>query len=178
MVFCDLWRNYQIMENVFIEMLNQHQGILYKVCNLYGQDQEDKNDLFQEIVLQLWKAFPSFRNASKPSTWMYRVALNTAITNFRKESRKPGSRSLSDREFQIPDICSFGEEKEKISLLKKAIACLTEIERAIILLYLEEKSYEEISEIIGLSRSNIGVRINRIKTKLEKIIKSEGYEYR
>ncbi|WP_205945887.1 RNA polymerase sigma factor [Pedobacter hiemivivus] len=167
-----------MMEKVFVEMINTHRGIIFKVCNLYGASQEDKNDLFQEIVLQLWKAFPSFRSESKQSTWMYRVALNTAITIFRKESKRPERMSLSGEEFQIPDMSTFSDSDEQISMLNRAILGLTEIERAIILLYLEEKNYEEISEIIGISKSNVGVRINRIKIKLEKIIKSDRYELR
>jgi RNA polymerase sigma factor (sigma-70 family) len=166
------------MEKVFVEMINTHRGIIFKVCNLYRANQEDKNDLFQEIVLQLWKAFPSFRSESKQSTWMYRVALNTAITIFRKESKRPERMSLSGEEFQIPDMSTFSDSDEQISMLNRAILGLTEIERAIILLYLEEKNYEEISEIIGISKSNVGVRINRIKIKLEKIIKSDRYEFR
>lgn len=166
------------MEHLFVEMINRHRGIIYKVCNLYGLDQEDKNDLFQEIVLQLWSAFPSFRQESKQSTWMYRIALNTAVTNFRKASKRPERREISADEFQIPDLGAYPEEDEQMTLLKRAINCLTEIEKAIILLYLEEKSYEEISEIIGISKSNTGVRITRIKVKLEKIIKSDSYELR
>ena len=161
------------MEQLFVEMINTHRGIIYKVCNLYGLEQEDKNDLFQEVILQLWRAFPSFRQESKPSTWMYRIALNTAITNFRKESRRPESKGISADEFQIPDLGTYSEENEQMSMLKQAIDALTEIEKAIILLYLEEKSYEEISKIIGISKTNVGVRINRIKIKLEKIIKRE-----
>lgn len=167
-----------MMEHVFVEMINRHRGIIYKVCNLYGLDQEDKNDLFQEVVLQLWKAFPAFRQASKQSTWMYRIALNTAITNFRKASKRPERRGISAEEFQIPDLGAYPEEDEQMTLLKRAINCLTEIEKAVILLYLEEKSYEEISEIIGISKNNAGVRIARIKIKLEKIIKSDRYELR
>lgn len=159
-------------------MINRHRGIIYKVCNLYGLDQEDKNDMFQEIVLQLWKAFPSFRQESKQSTWMYRIALNNAITNFRKTSKRPDRRGISADEFQIPDLGAYPEEDEQMSMLKRAINCLTEVEKAIILLYLEEKSYEEISQIIGISKSNVGVKISRIKIKLEKIIKTDRYELR
>lgn len=166
------------MEQVFIEMINKHRGIIYKVCNLYAVSREDKNDLFQEIVLQLWQAFPSFREESKQSTWMYRIALNTAITNFRKESKRLERREISADEFQIPDLGAYTEEDEQMFMLKQAIEALTEVEKAIILLYLEEKNYEEISEIIGISKTNVGVRINRIKIKLEKIIKTDRYELR
>ena len=160
------------MEKDFVDMINIHRGIIYKVCNLYCNDEEDKKDLFQEIVLQLWKAFPSFRNESLNTSWMYRVALNTAISNFRKESKKPDRKSISDADFQIPDVSFYAEENEQLNLLKQAIEKLSAIEKAIIMLYLEDKSYDEIAEIVGISNSNVGVRLNRIKTKLEKIIKS------
>lgn len=159
-------------------MINTHRGIIYKVCNLYGYEKEYQQDLFQEIVLQLWKAFPSFRNESLRTTWMYRVALNTAISNFRKEGKKPVKQSISHAEFQIPDISQFQDEHKNLSLLKQAIQHLTKIEKAIIILYLEEKSYDEISEITGITKSNVGVKLNRIKRKLETIIKSVNHEPR
>ncbi|WP_394992703.1 RNA polymerase sigma factor [Emticicia sp.] len=160
------------MEKDFVEMINVHRGIIYKVCNLYCHDEEDKKDLFQEIILQLWRAYPSFRSESMNTSWMYRVALNTAISNFRKESKKPDRKSISDAEFQIPDMNFYTDENENMNLLNQAIEKLSEIEKAIIMLYLEEKNYNEIAEIIGISHSNVGVRLNRIKIKLEKIIKS------
>ncbi|MBC7902194.1 MAG: sigma-70 family RNA polymerase sigma factor, partial [Gemmatimonadaceae bacterium] len=134
-------------------------------------------DLFQEIVLQLWRSFPAFRRESSGSTWIYRVALNTAISNFRKESRKPGTLALGMLEFQIPDMSSGGAGTENLLFLNQAIQELTEVERAVILLYLDEKSYDEIGEIIGISISNVGVRINRIKKKLQKHIKINSNEY-
>lgn len=161
------------MEKQFVDMINKHRGIIFKVCNLYCDDAEDKKDLFQEIVLQIWRSFRSFRNNSQPSTWMYRIALNTAISNFRKESRKPERFAISDRELQIPDIDDWAEKNEKRSLLKQAINQLSQIEKAIVMLYLEEKSYDEIAEIIGITRSNVGAKLNRIKSKLEIIIKDK-----
>jgi len=162
------------MEKAFLDMLNAHRGIIFKVCNLYCDDGEDKKDLFQEIVLQLWKSFGSFRNESLLSTWMYRVAFNTAISNFRKEIRKPERKSISVAEFQIPDMDEFSRETENLGLLKNAINQLTEIEKAVIMLYLDERTYEEISEIVGITKSNVGVRLSRIKTKLEAMIKKES----
>lgn|SRR5690606_5751127 len=161
------------MEREFIEMIKTHKGILYKVSNLYCHDAEDRKDLFQEMVLQLWKSFPNFRKDSESSTWMYRVALNTAISNFRRDRKRPERRSISDDEFQIPDFTDFSDENENLSLLKGAINQLTKIEKAIIMLYLEEKTYQEISEIIGITRTNVGVKLYRIKIKLEKIIKNK-----
>ncbi len=154
-------------------MINNHRGIIFKVCNLYFYKNEDKKDLFQEIVFQLWKSFPGFRNEAEKSTWMYRVALNTVISNFRKESKKPERRSLSTSELEIPDIHDLSTESDRQNILTLAIEQLTKIEKAIIMLYLEEKSYTEISDIMGITHSNVGVKLNRIKIKLEKIIKTK-----
>lgn len=158
------------MEKVFIEMINQHRGTIFKICNLYCHDAENRKDLFQEIVLQLWKSYPAFRKESNINTWLYRVSLNTAISNFRKESKKPGNAFFSDELLMIPDIPYFSDEKEKLGLLHLAIDRLTEIEKALIMLYLDEKTYDEIAEILGITNSNAGVRLSRIKTKLSKII--------
>jgi RNA polymerase sigma-70 factor (ECF subfamily) len=159
------------MEKAFVDMINTHRGIIYKVCHLYCNDKADKEDLFQEIVIQLWKSFPSFRNESKLSTWMYRVALNTAISFFRKEIKKPERQSISWKEFEIPELTNSADHDEKRTVLNLAIEQLTRIEKALIVLYLDEKSYQEISDVLGISHSNVGVKLNRIKQKLEKIIK-------
>jgi RNA polymerase sigma factor (sigma-70 family) len=167
-----------MMEKEFTNMINMHRGIIFKVCHVYGYDKEFKEDLFQEIVLQLWKSFGSFRNESKVSTWMYRVALNTAISHFRKERKQPARQSLTTAELQIPDLSTYPEENDGLLLLNQAISQLTRIEKALIMLYLEEKSYQEISDIMGITHSNVGVKLNRIKSKLEKIIKADRYELR
>src|SRR5688572_10760341 len=95
------------MEKDFIQLINTNRGLIYKVCNLYCHDEDDKKDLFQEIVLQLWTSYPNFRSESKNTTWLYRVALNTAISNFRKESRKPERSGISTNELQIPDMAMY-----------------------------------------------------------------------
>lgn len=159
------------LEKEFIELINNNRALLFKVCNLYCADPESRKDLFQEIVLQLWKSYPGFRKQAAGSTWMYRVALNTAISNFRNESRKPENTSLTLSALEIPDMDATDDLENK-SALHLSIKRLTEIEKAIVLLYLDEKSYAEISEIIGISNSNVGVRINRIKNKLSKILKA------
>lgn len=153
----------------FLELVVRHQGIIHKVCNSYCGKADNKLDLYQEIIYQLLKAYPSYRGDSKISTWMYRVALNTAITGFRKEKKNEFIRVPEDRLLSIanPDT----EDDEKISLLYTAINQLSKIEKAIILLYLEEYSYQEIAEIIGITTSNVGVKLTRIKTRLELIIK-------
>jgi RNA polymerase sigma factor (sigma-70 family) len=123
------------MEKEFVDMINTHRGILYKVCHVYGYEKEYKDDLFQEIVLQLWRSFPGFRKESQLSTWMYRVALNTAISNFRKEVRQPKKEALTKATFEIPDVGTLGTENENLLLLNQAIRQLTKIEKAIIMLY-------------------------------------------
>lgn len=152
------------MDQNFIDILNSNRGLIYKVCNLYCSDPEDKKDLFQEIILQLWKSWESFRGASALSTWMYRVALNTAITHFKRDKRR--STTVQILEIDIPDIQEDDDTEELLKQLFAAIDSLDKIDKSIILLYLEEKSYEEISEITGLSTSNVGVKLNRIKGKL------------
>jgi RNA polymerase sigma factor (sigma-70 family) len=163
------------MEKEFNNLINQHRGIIFKVCHLYGFEKEYQEDLFQEIVLQLWKSFPSFRGESLATTWMYRVALNTAISHFRREHKKPKRRSITGLEFNIPDIPPDADHLEEYELMKRAIDQLSRIEKAIVMLYLEEKSYQEIGDIMGISLSNVGVKLNRIKLKLGKLIKSKTY---
>jgi RNA polymerase sigma-70 factor (ECF subfamily) len=160
------------MEKEFVKLINDYRSLIFKVCNLYCSDPESRRDLFQEVVLQLWKSFPGFRRESSNSTWIYRIALNTAISNFRKESKRPGKRPLSMLEVDIPDMSVISEEIENRSTLKLAIEKLTEIEKAVIMLYMDDKSYDQISEIIGISNSNVGVRLNRIKNKLSNLIKT------
>ncbi|MFC0772623.1 RNA polymerase sigma factor [Terrimonas alba] len=160
------------MEKKFIELVNDYRALIFKVCNLYCRDPESCRDLFQEVVLQLWKSYAGFRKESADSTWIYKVALNTAISNLRKENRSPHKKPLDLEELEIPDLSIATDENESRKLLHQAIDRLSEIEKAIILLYLDEKSYDEISEIIGISTSNVGVRLNRIKNKLNKTIKT------
>jgi RNA polymerase sigma-70 factor (ECF subfamily) len=160
------------MEKEFTELVNSNRGLIFKVCNLYCHDPESRKDLFQEVVLQLWKSFPGFRRASSGSTWIYRVALNTAISNFRRESRKPEKQPLGLSELQIPDMVET-TGNSGLTELGRAIDQLTGIEKAIILLYLDEKSYDEISDVMGISISNVGVRLSRVKDKLSKLIKTE-----
>ncbi len=151
-------------------MINQHRGTIYKVCNLYGRDKELRQDLFQEIVLQLWKSYPSFKKESKEHTWIYRVAINTAISNFRKETKRIDDQFIIQAHLEVPEVSFDSEDKEKTDQLFLAIGQLNEFEKAIILLYLDEKSYDEISVILGISQTNVGARIHRIKTKLNSII--------
>jgi len=140
---------------------------------MYCDTGEDRNDLFQEIVAQLWKSYPSFRKESKVTTWMYRVGLNTAITTFKKSKRRPDQNRLTYENFQIADENQEAETEENIKLLHRAVAQLTGIEKSIILLYLENKKYEEIAEITGITQNYVRVKMNRIKKKLKKLMDEE-----
>lgn len=137
---------------------------------MYCDSDEDRQDLFQEVLFQLWKSYPKFRGDSKISTWMYRIALNTAIARLRKTKRKPSEFSLSDSTLQFPDTPSDTEQEEQLKNLQVAIQQLSKVEKGIIMLYLEEKSYDEIAEIIGITKTNVGVKINRIKKKLKETL--------
>jgi RNA polymerase sigma-70 factor (ECF subfamily) len=156
-------------EKNFISLINEHQRLIHKVCFMYENDPEVRNDLFQEIVLQLWKSLPSFRGEAKITTWMYRIALNTAISGLRRQSRQVKTEDLRDLHLNITD--SGGTDlEEKFQKLQWAIRQLTEIERAMIMMALEEISYEEIAETIGITQNNVRVRMNRIREKLKKLM--------
>jgi len=154
------------LEAEFLKIIEQHQGIIHKVCGLYADDAEERQDLFQEIVIQLWRAYPKFRGDAKVSTWMYRVGLNTAISYFRKVKRQPSTASLSSDLLQIADETADEEYEEKVRMLRGAIQELNKIERALVMLYLEDKNYDEISEVLGITANNARVKMNRIKHKL------------
>ena len=156
-------------EKEFITLIQKHEGILHKICFVYAKNDADKEDLYQEIILQLWKSYTSFEGKSKFSTWMYRVALNTAITLARKPRmfEKPGNEIPGSYEFE-----SKMDYSEDVKILYKSISQLKKVEKAIVLLWLEEKSYTEIGEAVGISDKNVGVKLGRIKSKLAEIIKS------
>ncbi|MEN9599314.1 MAG: hypothetical protein RL596_1633 [Bacteroidota bacterium] len=154
-----------VNEKEFIHLLNQHQRIIYKVCNLYMQSHADKDDLFQEITLQAWKAYANFRGDAKFSTWLYRVALNTAITFYRKEKKQ--SLFISTDTLPDEDTSYHDPIEEQTKAMYKAIGELSKVDKAIVMLYLEDYSYIEIGEMVGITANNVAVKMNRIKTKLK-----------
>ncbi len=153
-------------EETFTQLIKEHQGLIYKVSALYTEQQQDQNDLFQEIVYQLWKSYDSFRGDAKMSTWMYRVALNTAIGQLKKKKRALNTVSIDQDVVYIMDDIDT-ELEERIKVLNAHIQQLNILDRGLILLLLEGKKYEEISEISGLSLTNVATRISRIKQKLK-----------
>lgn len=159
-----------IVEQEFVNKVTESQGIVHKVCGMYCDNEEDRKDLFQEILIQLWKSYPSFRGDAKFSSWMYRVGLNVAISNLRKSNTKKEDTTLPDSFDNISresDEQSLSLEK---SLLRDAIQQLNEIEKGIMMLYLEEKQNEEIAEIMGITQNNVRVKMNRIRNKLKETL--------
>jgi RNA polymerase sigma-70 factor (ECF subfamily) len=158
------------VEEGFLDVLAGHQQLINKVVRIYSFDSEDRRDLFQEIVYQLWRSYETFKGESRVSTWLYRVALNTAITSLRKRKRLGANSELDDR--LMPSSGSFGtpEQPEQMQQLYSAIRKLSEVDRALVTLYLEDLSYREIGEILGMTADNVGVKLNRIKSKLRVVI--------
>jgi RNA polymerase sigma factor (sigma-70 family) len=155
------------MEKQFLEIIHTHQKIIYKVSRMYRDGVEDREDLFQEIVYQLWKSYPDFKGDAKVSSWMYRIALNTAMAVYRK--KKP----TIEYGGEIPEMAYRSDESnvsENEERLFQALKFLDNGEKAIISLYLDDLNYKEISELLGISENNVGVRLNRIKAKLKKIL--------
>mgnify|MGYP006405843833 FL=1 len=165
----------QITEEAFLAAINKHKGILYKVSRMYFDNLEDQQDLFQEIILQLWKSIGSFKGTSELSSWMYRVSLNTAIVFFKKEKRKPGQESLFNSE-GIPEEQYDDHKDQQLVHFYEAVKKLNKIEKAIILQLIEGFSGKEIAQNLGLSESNVRVKTKRTKEKLQNIIKIQGYE--
>jgi RNA polymerase sigma-70 factor, ECF subfamily len=160
----------ETLEQSFVQQLKENQNIVHKICRLYTNDSDAHNDLFQEITIQLWKAFPKFRGDSKFSTWAYRVALNTAITLYRKSTRKVQTVSYEvQKHFFTHDEYNY-EEEEKLKLMYQAVKQLNDIDKALVYMYLEDKDYSEISETLGISEVNARVKMNRIKGKLIKML--------
>jgi len=157
-------------EIAFEQLVYENQAMVIKVCNIFCKTQADKDDLFQEITINLWRGLPSFKGNSKLSTWIYRVSLNTAIskTGRRKKhlvrytDKVPESTTANSNEDTV--------DEEQIRMLYTGIEQLKPVEKALILLYLEEHSYSEIADIMGISEKNAGVKLHRIKRKLEKIL--------
>jgi len=158
------------LEHKFISEFQKHQNIIHKVCRIYTSNQEAHNDLFQEITIQLWKAYPKFRGDSKLSTWMYRIGLNTAITLFRKSKRTIKTQDFDYVLHKIEASYYDDTEEEQLRLMYQAIHQLSDIDKALIFLFLEDKSYREISQTIGISEVNARVKMNRIKTRLRNIL--------
>ena len=155
----------QELEAEFLNMLRAYNGIIYKIASFYTDENTTLDDLYQDVVLNIWKAFPNFRKESQLSTWIYRIALNTCVSFYRKNTRRPACVEIT------PEIKAYAEENESIAELYACINQLGKLERALILLYLEDRPYKEIAEIMGITVTNVSTKINRIKEKLKQISK-------
>lgn len=150
----------------FSELIEKNQGIIHKVVLVYTNSLVEREDLFQEICLQLWRSYSNFREEAQFSTWMYRIALNTAISTIRKKEKYPDFEPL--KESVLPDETT--ENTDNVKILYLAISKLNNIDKALILLWLEEKSYDEIATVLGITKSNVSVKLVRIKRKLEELV--------
>lgn len=154
--------------DIFLSVVQTNKGIIYKVVNSYCQNIEDRKDLVQEIIIQLWKSFDNYDDNFKYSTWMYRISLNVAISFYRKETnRKKISNPLTDGIINFSDNDYFEDKETDLGILQQMISQLKDLDKALMLLYLEEKSHKEISQIIGISETNVATKINRIKNSLK-----------
>jgi len=157
--------------NFHITFIQPYAGIIIKICRAYSHSQEDFEDLYQEVCLQVWRTKDNFRGNSEWSTWIYRISLNVCLTIQKKEAKRTFQSFSLDSVSEVQSNDSSSYQEESLSDLYKAIKHLSDIDKAIILLYLEEKTYKEIAEITGINFSHIGVKIQRIKNKLKKLIK-------
>ena len=156
-------------DTAFLQMVEDHKKLIFKVANSYCKEEALRQDLIQEIVMELWRAFPKYDPTYKYSTWIYRISLNTAISFYRKEKKRPKARQeLNEQIFNIPIQKEENRAlQEKINLLYQFIDQLNEIDRALMLLYLDEKNHQEIAHILGISKTNVATKIGRIKVKLK-----------
>ncbi|MGB1169740.1 MAG: RNA polymerase sigma factor [Flavobacteriaceae bacterium] len=158
------------LEKNFLNDFEKNQNIVHKICRIYTTNQDQHNDLFQEITIQIWKNYAKFRGESKFSTWMYRVSLNTAISLYRKSSRSIKTQDFNDVSFKIKSVDYDDTKDEQLKALYNGIRELNDIEKALIFLYLEDKPYKEIAKTLGISEVNARVKMNRTKDKLRKIL--------
>jgi RNA polymerase sigma factor (sigma-70 family) len=153
-------------QNRFQTLIDEHKKILFKVCNSYCRNRDDREDLAQEIVIQLWRSFSTFDERYRFSTWMYRVALNVAISFYRRESART-RHVISDEQHLLEAADEPSSQPEEIRLLYQFIEGLDPLNKALVLLYLDGNNYEEIAGVIGISETNVATKINRLKNLMK-----------
>jgi RNA polymerase sigma factor (sigma-70 family) len=160
--------NIPVDKEKFLRLIEDNKAIIWKICHSYCRNQYQREDLAQEIIYQLWKSVGSFDTGSKFSTWMYRVALNVAISFYRKETKSNPVIGLADNHLELAEQAdTASQQEENVQRLQQAMNQLKELDRALMILYLEEKSYVEIAEILGITETNVATKINRIKDRLK-----------
>jgi len=160
-------------EKEFLKLVEQHKGIIVRICSIYARIPAEREDLFQEIIVQLWKAWPGFKGLSKFSTWLYRIALNTSISGLRK--KKTDLVYMDHAEVPDKVLEEDKDRQEQLGAMYKAIRLLPEIDRAVVMLYLEDHSYEEMEEILGISQGTLRVKMTRAKEKLKRTVQTAEY---
>ncbi|WP_210518096.1 RNA polymerase sigma factor [Hymenobacter terricola] len=156
----------------FVAALHEYQPLLRRVARLYCQDADDRRDLFQEIVLQLWRAWPRYvpQPGAKLSTWLYRIALNVAISNLRQRTRRPAQGALNAEALAVAQAPETGFDADDQAALYRAISRLSDVDKAFILLYLEDRPYEEMADILGITQNNVRVKMHRVQEKLRSLL--------
>lgn len=158
------------LENKFLEEIEKHKGVIFKISKMYMDNLDDQKDLFQEITFQVWKAYPTFEGRSKFSTWLYRIALNTAIIFLKSEKRRSFIKNDQVEGFEISNIDYNADEEQQLKKMYDAINQLNVIDKALIFYYLENFSGKEIAEQLGITEVNARVKLNRAKEKLKELI--------
>ena len=152
---------------LFQQLMEQHKGILFKIARTYCQDEEDRQDIIQEMMIQIWQSLHKYNDKFKISTWLYRISLNVAISFYRKDAVRIGNRTALNEHFSQIQESETTEKEQQMKLLEQFINKLNDLDKALILLYLEDKSHAEIAEILGISASNASTKVGRIKDKLK-----------
>ena len=159
-------------EKYFLELLGKNQKIIHKICRIYSSDEEEYKDLFQEIVIQLWKSYSSFKGESKFTTWMYSVSLNTAMSLFRKVKKHETKINIELVQDKIKHDEINDDDEIKVKKMYQAIHQLNDVDKALIMMYLDDKDYSEISRSLGITEGNARVKMNRARNKLKQLIKN------
>ncbi|RWY50997.1 RNA polymerase sigma factor [Mucilaginibacter gilvus] len=158
----------QANKDQFLHLIQHNKKLIFKVCNTYCADAEDRKDLVQEVIIQLWRSFEKYDNTYKLSTWMYRIALNTAISFYRSDNkRRSNTTSISENIIEIPNDDTSVELNEKITLLYQFIGQMNKLDKALMILYLDNNSYKDMADILGISETNVATKISRLKQYLK-----------
>lgn len=164
----------ELNKNNFVQIVEFHQGIIKSLCKAYYPSHEDQKDVFQDVVLQLWKSFDTFRGESQISTWIYKVSLNTILARGRREERKILTESMDDADLPFSNAMADGD----VEFLNQLIQVLKDQDKAIVILYLEGYKNKEIAQILDVTATNVSTRLNRVRTELKARFKSQHYEFK